>query len=345
MLSTKALVAIVVVIAIVAGLVGYYIASLRGAPPQTTTAMPVKIAFIFPGSVTDTAWNEAGYRSMEAFLGQHPGLVSAWVQGVYDPTQIISVAQSYISQGYNLIIGVGFQFGAPFAQIANSTSLPPNVYFLAIAGAPQYVGPRVSGANIRTDQACFVEGYVGILMSKTKKIGYVAGMNVSELALCEIGLRSGIKYAGYDPDKVLYVVYTGDFHDVAKAKLATETLITQYGVDVIKSMGDGVQLGAIAAVKEHPGVLIMTSSTYHPELVGEQLLLAEVWDWSAVYNAFYNDYLNGTLAHGGKYYWADMANGGIKLIQGSACPNDVWNNIQGLISEVASGKISTGFTP
>jgi len=337
------LVAIVVVVAIVAGVTGYYIASIsRPSPTATTSPTQISIAFIFPGSITDTAWNEAGYQSMLSFVGSHPEVKYAWVQGVYDPTQIISIAKSYAQQGFKLIIGVGFQFGPPFAQIASQT---PGVYYLAIAGAPQYVGPQVSGANIRTDQSCFVEGWIAIQISKTKQIGYVAGMNVSELGLCEIGLRNGIKYAGYNPDQVLHVVYTGDFHDVTKAKLATESLIQQYHVDVIKSMGDGVQLGAISAVKEFPGVLIMPSSTYHPELYAEQLLVGEVWDWSAVYSQFYNDYLSGKLAQGGQYYWANLANGGIKLVQGSACPSDLWSKAQDIIKGIVNGTISTGFTP
>ncbi|MEM1797428.1 MAG: hypothetical protein QXM97_06830, partial [Zestosphaera sp.] len=95
-LSKTFVIAVVVIIAIVAGLTGYYVATLT-RPPITER---VKIAFIFPGSVTDTAWNEAGYRAMEAFLGQHPEVDIAWVQGVYDPAQIESTIRSYVEQGF-----------------------------------------------------------------------------------------------------------------------------------------------------------------------------------------------------------------------------------------------------
>jgi len=50
----------------------------------------VKAASVFPGSVTDTAWNEAGYRAMEAFRGKHPEVEVAWVQGVYDSSNIVN---------------------------------------------------------------------------------------------------------------------------------------------------------------------------------------------------------------------------------------------------------------
>ncbi|MEM1822075.1 MAG: BMP family ABC transporter substrate-binding protein [Zestosphaera sp.] len=124
-LSKTFVIAVVVIIAIVAGLTGYYVATLT-RPPITER---VKIAFIFPGSVTDTAWNEAGYRAMEAFRGRHPEVDIAWVQGVYDPAQIESTIRSYVEQGFNLIIGVGFQFGEPMAKIAGEVTR--EVYFLA----------------------------------------------------------------------------------------------------------------------------------------------------------------------------------------------------------------------
>jgi len=44
----------------------------------------VKTAYVFPGSVADTAWNEAGHRAMEAFKGRYSKIEVAWVQGVYD---------------------------------------------------------------------------------------------------------------------------------------------------------------------------------------------------------------------------------------------------------------------
>ncbi len=334
------IIAVVVVIAVVAGLLGYYVATLTrpsGAPQR------IKIAFIFPGSVTDTAWNEAGYRAMEAFRGKHPEVDIAWVQGVYDPAQIESTIRSYVEQGFNLIIGVGFQFGEPMAKIASEVTR--DVYFLAIAGAPQYKGPRVSVGDVRTDQSCFVAAYIASKVTKTGHIGYVAGMAVAELSRCEIGLREGLKYVGLKPDEVLHIVYTGDFHDVPKAKLATTALVDQYHVDVVKTMGDGCQLGAISGAKD-ARAYIMMSGTYHPEIYPEGLLLAEVWDWSVVFEQFYQDYLSGKLkTAGGQEYWIDLKNGGLRLSAGGALPSEIWLGAQQIISKIVSGELSTGFTP
>lgn len=341
-LTTRSIIVLILIIAVVAGVIGWITATMYYGRQAAPTPTRVKMAFIFPGSVTDTAWNEAGYRAMEAFRGRHPEVEIAWVQGVYDPAQIESTIRSYIAQGYKLIVGVGFQYGEPMAKIAKEY---PDVYFLAIAGAPQYIGPRVSVADVRTDQSCFLQGYLAVKMSKTKQVGFVAGMAVAELSRCEIGLREGIKYAGYNPNATLHVVYVGDFHDVPRAKLSTTALIDQFNVDVIKAMGDGCQLGAISAAREKR-VYVMMSGTYHPEIYPEGTLAFEVWHWEAVFEEWYQDYLKGELATKGKIYWLSLENNGLELVPGQGLvPSDLWNEVLTLANKIKSGEISTGFTP
>ena len=334
-------VSIAIIVAIIASGVAVYYAYRASTPAGVKK---VKMAFIFPGSVTDTSWNEAAYRSMEIFRGKHPSVEIAWVQGVYDPAQIESQTRSYVKEGYNLIIGVGFQFGPPFAKLAKEYK-NRNVYFLAIAGAPNYLGSHVSIADIRTDQSCFITGYLASKLSKTKSLGFTAGMKVAELARCEKGLRAGIKYAGLDPDKALHVFYVGDFHDTVKAKLGTLALIEQYKVDVIKTMGDGAQLGGMAAAKEKK-VLVFMTETYHPEIYPTGTAAFSIWHWEIVYEGFYNDYISGKLSKGGQYYWLTMNNGGLKLVYNKGVlPDQLISEAQQLETKIKSGEISTGFKP
>ncbi|RLF29611.1 MAG: hypothetical protein DRN14_01820 [Thermoplasmata archaeon] len=340
--TTAAVVAAIIIIAVIAFAIGYYVKKPTPPPPGPTK---VKIAFIFPGNVGDTAWNEAGYKGMLAFAAKHAGEIEyTWVQGVYDPAQIRPQIESYISQGYNLIVGLGFQFGKPMYDVAQNLSADQDVYFLAIAGAPQYISSRVSVADVRTDESGFVSGYLMIKMSQTKQVAFVAGMKVAELARSEVGQRSGIQYAGYDPDEVYHVDYVGDFHDVTKAKTETMGIIDQYNVDVVKAMGDGCQLGAISAAKEKK-VYALMSGTYHPEVYPDGVLMYEVWHWEAVYEEWYQDYKNGNLsANGGKLYWLSMENGGLEIVNGIT-PSDLWSEVMDLVGKIKAGQIDTGFTP
>ncbi|MEM4829815.1 MAG: hypothetical protein QW417_03115, partial [Zestosphaera sp.] len=78
----------------------------------------------------------------------------------------------------------------------------------------------------------------------------------------------------------------------------------------------------------------------------EGLLLAEIWDWSIVFEQFYQDYLSGKLkTAGGQEYWLSLENGGLKLASGGALPSEIWSSAQEIINKIISGQISTGFTP
>jgi basic membrane lipoprotein Med (substrate-binding protein (PBP1-ABC) superfamily) len=70
------------------------------------------------------------------------------------------------------------------AKIAKEVS--GDVYALAIAGAPQYIGPRVSVADVRTDQSGFIIGYLVTKLSKIKSMAFVAGMAIAELSRGEV---------------------------------------------------------------------------------------------------------------------------------------------------------------
>ena len=238
---TAIMVAAIVVVAVIAFVVGYYINKPEAPPAEEK----IKIAFIFPGDVGDTSWNEAGYVAMNIFVGRHPDIEYTWIQGVYDPAQIRPQVEDYVTQGYNLIVGFGFQFEKPMYDVAQNLSEEQDVYFLIVAGPGSYKHPRLAVADVRTDQTGYICGYIMMQLTQTGHVGFVAGMDVAELHRSWIGQRKGIQDAGYNPDEVYHVAFVGDFHDVTKSSLLTYELIDTYGVDVLKTMGDGAQLGAL----------------------------------------------------------------------------------------------------
>jgi basic membrane lipoprotein Med (substrate-binding protein (PBP1-ABC) superfamily) len=106
---------------------------------------------------------------------------------------------------YNLVVGVGFQFGEPMAKIAREVS--GDVYFLAFAATLQYIGACVSVVDVRTDQSSFIVGYLMAKLSKTKSMAFVAGMAVAELSRSEVGYEMGFLHAGYNSAEVYQRVY------------------------------------------------------------------------------------------------------------------------------------------
>src|SRR5512136_1809872 len=112
--NMKTIAAIVIVIIVVVAAVAYYLTMMPSAP--TTTTGQVKIAMILPGRTDDLAWNQAGYNSFTDLLtGYNEGIntCGCWVQNHMEKAQIQADVRDFVSKGYKIIIGHGFEFQVP----------------------------------------------------------------------------------------------------------------------------------------------------------------------------------------------------------------------------------------
>jgi len=304
-------------------------------PPPPTPAPPkaLKVAMVLPGRIDDMAWNQAGYSSFMRLKGKlGPEIEVAWVEGVYDAVDIVPALRFYGEKGYELIIGHGFQFQEPIKEVAPDY---PDISFLITAGWES--GPNFSFNDVRTDQTGYLEGFLAAKVTKTGKIGYIAGLEVAELARFAKGYELGAK--SVNPDIEIRMVYTGHFHDVAGAKETAISLVDA-GVDVIATMGDGVVLGTVAGCKEK-GVFILGNGCDISELAPELVLTSGVWRWDAIYEQWIEDYNAGIK--GGKTYWADMANKGLVMAPiNPVVPEDVVEALTELEQKIIAGEIETG---
>lgn len=299
------------------------------APEEPTT---LKVALILPGRIDDLAWNQAGYRSFLRFEGKMGNDVeTAWVENVYTNVDIVPALRDFANRGFNIVLGHGFQFQEPLYEVAPEF---PDVTF-ACGGWEAL--ENMSIYDVRTDQTGYLEGYLAASMSETGKIGYVAGLEVAELARFAVGYELGAK--AVDPDIDIRVVYTGDFHDVAGARETVVGLAAQ-GVDVVAFMGDGTSLGALGGCQQ-AGIWCMGNGTDLSQQAPELILTTGVWQWDAVWEKILDDYNAGTK--GMQAYWADMANGGLALTAlNSAVPEEVATEIATLQEQIKSGSLETG---
>jgi len=292
----------------------------------------LKIALILPGRIDDLAWNQAGYRS---FLRLQGGLgaeiETAWVENVYTNVDIVPALRDYAQRGYDIVLGHGFQFQEPLYEVAPEF---PDVTF-ACGGWEAL--DNMSIYDVRTDQTGYLEGFLAARMSESGIIGYVAGLEVAELARFAKGYELGARAA--NPDIDIRVVYTGDFHDVAAAR-ETVVGLAAAGADVVAFMGDGTSLGALAGCQEAE-IFCMGNGTDLSQQAPELILTSGVWQWDAVWELIINDYRNGVF--GMQQYWADMANGGLALTAlNAAVPEEVGTELATIQEQVIAGELETG---
>ncbi len=358
--NTKMIAAVVVVVLIVIAGAAFYLTQKTSGPTEMTsesmTSEQLKVAMILPGRTDDLAWNQAGYTSFQDLLtsmNQGINTCGCWVQNHQEKAQIEADVRDFVSKGYNLIIGHGFEFQVPIQEIAPQY---PNVHFLVIAGWNNSLS-NLAIADVRTDQTGYVLGYLAGKMTQSNKIGYIMGARVAELARFEPNFAKGAHDAnpniiytygplsgggnGIQPGGSISVVAVGDFHDLQGAKADAELMASQ-GVDVIATMGDGVVLGTIEGAIEKSVKIIGNGIDIadNPPVGAENLVLGSgSWKWDAVMKAWLADVATGKTNN---KYWANLQTGGLEIeLNKNNVPANVQQQVMSIASQVQSGQIQT----
>lgn len=154
---------------------------------------------------------------------------------------------AFAQQDYDLIIGVGFAMQDEVFKIAKEY---PEKKFAIIDGIiPD--SPNVASLLFKEHEGSFLVGALGAMMSKTKKLGFVGGMDIPLIRKFETGYIEGAKYV--EGSAEVMVKYTGSdpsaWNDPVKGREIALSLITQ-GCDVIFHAAGGTGGGVIRGCKE-----------------------------------------------------------------------------------------------
>jgi basic membrane protein A len=347
----KILAVVVILIVIGAGVGAYYFYSSSSSSSSSTsntmmTTQPLttqqlqslKIAILLPGEKNDLSWNQAAYASFVQMTGDlnatgKYNVQTSVAEGLYTPADITPAMQSLGSNGYNLVIGDGFQYTAPSIQLANTY---PNTGFLIPGGYES--ASNVQSVMPETGSAGFLLGVLAALYSHTGKVAAIGGDNVSEITWVTKGFILGVKYANTNWGKNVQVLVTfiGNFDDPAAAKSAAAADVAQ-GADVLYCSGDGISVGvANEAVAANVGFLYndfdQTSLAPNNALGGLTYSLAPVFEQALT------DW-NTNHAFSAKTYYATFQNGGETMQVNSIVPASTATIIHTLYQGILNQKI------
>ena len=161
--------------------------------------------------------------------------------------------ESFISEGYDIIVTSGFAIGAATHQAAIDN---PDVFFIGTdqtqvdaTFAPEIL-PNAAGLIFREDVSGFLAGALAGLMTETNVVGGVYGCPfIPAVARFEVGYYNGAKHVNPDVE-VLNVYHPGSldvcFTDPEFAAETAGTMIDQ-GADVIFAAGGLTGNGALIA--------------------------------------------------------------------------------------------------
>ena len=178
------------------------------------------------------------------------------------------------AEGLDLVIAVGFIFSDDVNTLSKEY---PNVRFADVdyapsvdsAGNPLPMPDNLVALKFREEQGSFLVGALAALVGKSKKVGFIGGMDIALIHKFEAGYRAGAKHVC--PDCEVLVAYAGvtpeAFRNPGKGK---EMALSQYsqGVNVIFHASGSTGLGVFEAARSAGKLAIGVDADQYAEAPG-----------------------------------------------------------------------------
>jgi basic membrane protein A len=300
------------------------------------------------GLVTDTGGlNDQGFNHL-AYVGEQKAVTDFGVQGDYveskADTDYVPNLTHFASQGYDLVIAVGFLMQAAIGQVSATY---PNVKFAIIDGDPTDAsGNAVTRANVQGIH--FAEQQAGAL------VGVIAGMlekeNLSPKKSGVISAVGGISIppvnhyiAGYkwaatmeDPTVKVLVGYSNDFADASKCVTVANDQIAN-GSDIVFQVAGGCGLGALqaAGAKGDYSIGVDTDQkSANSSVIASAVKRVDNGSYLAI-----EGIVKGTFKTGAQTY--DLTNGGVDFALGNvSLPADITTEVASVEAKIKAGTLT-----
>ena len=169
---------------------------------------------------------------------------------------------------YDEIFAVGFLMARDVDEVASRF---PHRNFAIIDAVVDE--PNVASLTFREQEGSFLAGAAAAMVSKTKTIAFIGGIDIPLLRKFEAGFAAGARQI--DPSVNVLVKYIGSFEDPAAGKEIGGVLLSQ-NADVIYIAAGKAGLGAIEQIKDHAGVYAIGVDVNQDALVPGKILTSMI---------------------------------------------------------------------
>jgi basic membrane lipoprotein Med (substrate-binding protein (PBP1-ABC) superfamily) len=304
-----------------------------GEGASSPAAAPFKVAVVAPSAVNDLAFTQSMVDALNS-LKTSENLEIAISDNQFVVDDAANALRTYASQGYDLVIAHGSQFGGTIEQLAPQF---PEVSFAWGTAGDTFGQPNVFAYQAASDEGGYVQGVLAAGLSTSKVIGVVGPIEVGDAKLYVDGFKSGV--AATDPSVAVKVTYTGSFSDVGLASSTAKSFISQ-NADVMTGSAQMV-VGAIGICKTN-NVAWFGTQANQTSLAPTVVVASQVYHWEVVLKQIIDAVKGGTL--GGDTYTIDLANAGEVIEYNPAynVPADVKAKGDAAIAGIKDGSITTG---
>ena len=232
-----------------------------------------RVGLVFDvGGRGDKSFNDLAFAGLMR-ARQELGIISEYIEPG-EGADRESAIRMFASRGFDLIIGVGFIFTDDIRLLAGEY---PDLHFVCIdyalktdkQGRPLPPRDNVVALKFREEEGSFLVGAIAGLVSKSRMVGFIGGMDIPLIRRFEAGFRAGVgevcpgcrvvtNYAG---------VTSSAFKDPGKGK---ELGLAQYrsGVDIIFHASGSTGLGVFEAARTSGKLAIGVDADQYHEAPG-----------------------------------------------------------------------------
>jgi basic membrane protein A and related proteins len=259
-----------------------FVLGLLAAAAMTVPAFAtdIKPAIIYDlGGKFDKSFNEAAFNGAEKFKTDNS--IEYRDFEIQNDAQREQALRKFAEDGNNPIVMPGFSWATALEKVAVDF---PDTKFVIIDGVVDK--PNVRSVIFKENEGSYVVGVLAAMASKTKKVGFVGGMDIPLIRKFGCGYVGGAKAAGAT-DVIQNM--TGDtpaaWNDPTKGGEITKAQIDQ-GADVVYAAAGGTGVGVLQAAADAGKLGIGVDSNQNYLQPGHVLTSMMKRVDVAVYNAF-----------------------------------------------------------
>ncbi|MFZ6688114.1 BMP family lipoprotein [Undibacterium sp. SXout11W] len=294
-----------------------------------------KVAVIYDaGGKFDKSFNQSASEGADRFKKETK--INVIEVQVASDTQAEQMLRNLARKNVDLIAAIGFAQAQAVQNIAKEF---PKTKFVIIDGVAK--GDNVNSVLFKEQEGSYLVGVAAALSSKSKKLGFIGGMDIPLIRNFSCGYTQGAKATDSKIDVVQNMVgtTTAAWNDPAKGgELARAQM--ERGVDVIFAAAGGSGMGTLQAVKEKGklGIGVDSNQNYiHP---GNMLTSMVKRVDQVIYDSFM-EVKNGTWKGGVTY--KGLKEGGVDWAldkdNRSVVSADVEKRVNAAKQDIISGKI------
>ncbi|HWJ96270.1 MAG TPA: BMP family ABC transporter substrate-binding protein [Telluria sp.] len=264
------------------------IAALCVAGSAAAAAAP-KLGIVYDaGGKFDKSFNQSAFEGVQRFK-KDTGISAIEAQASSD-TQAEQVLRGLARKKLDLIAAIGFSQTQAVQKVAKEF---PNVRFVLVDSIAQ--GNNVNSVMFKEQEGSYLVGVAAAMASKSKKIGFVGGMDIPLIRAFACGYTQGAKAQQPKIEILQNMVGTtaAAWNDPAKGGELARAQFDR-GVDVVFAVAGGSGMGALQQAKEkgklaigvdsnqnylHPGTMLTSMVKHVDNAVYEQFMQMKNGTW------------------------------------------------------------------